>query len=178
MHSESFLFSEADRRFVTESIGREPTGIVGVAARDPRCMPAVIIDLPLIRRGERWLPFPTLYWLVDPRLNKQIAEAERKGGVGQIEAALKADEELMQAHLADNRLYARSRWAVLNEKEEQIAKEQGFEDVLHCSGVGGVANHASIKCLHAQYAFHLARREAGTTAGRLIEKHFDLPRGE
>ena len=46
-------------------------------------------------------------------------------------------------------------------------------DVLDKTGIGGVANHRTVKCLHAQYAYHLAREE-GTTVGRLMEERFGI----
>ena len=136
--------------------------------------PTVIINLPLVPRGAAWHPFPTLYWLVDPDLNTRIADLERKGGVRTIEQAIEQNASLQVAHREDNVFYAMARWAVLNEKEKTLATELGMQDMLENTGIGGIANHNAIKCLHAQYAFHLARRDTGTTAGRLIQAHFGL----
>lgn len=175
MKSGSWRFSEADEQCVTATMGRAPQGVVGVAARDAAGNPSVIINLPLVHdESDCWQPFPTLYWLVDQKLCAQIAEIERKGGVGEIEAMLEADEELMRAHLADNVFYARARWALLNEDEKKVAEQEGFRQTLEDSGVGGVANHASVKCLHAHLAFHLARNETGTTVGRLLKKQYGV----
>lgn len=174
MHTGSLLFCEADEQYVTASLGRPPKGVVGVAARGPSGQPTVIINLPLQRVADRWVPFPTLYWLVSPGLSRRIAEVERKGGITELRAVLNSDPDLMEDHLADNRLYARSRWAVLNEQEKIAADEQGMCDVLRCSGVGGVQDHAQLKCLHAQYAFHLARSDVGTAVGRLMHKRFGI----
>ena len=174
MQTGSWQFSESDQAYVTQSLGRLPVGVVGVAARGPGGNPTVIINLPLVSIDERWQPFPTLYWLIDPELSTQVSEVERKGGVDAIEAALQADEELMRAHLVDNRWYARARWAVLNPKEVEIARTHGLAEPLESTGVGGVANHESVKCLHAHLAFHLARNETGTTVGRLLKKRYDI----
>lgn len=165
--------TEADRDYVTRCLAREPSGVVGVAARDQHYRPTVIINLPIVRATERWLPFPTLYWLVDPELRSRISDIERRGVIGELEAALKADEMLMKAHLQDNTMYAKSRWAVLNQEEEQAASEAGFVSVLRDSGIGGVADHTTLKCLHAQYAFHLAKRE-GTAIGKQLQQHYRL----
>lgn len=174
MYTESFRFSDEDRRFICDALGREPVGVIGVAARRDDLRPTVIINLPLVREGERWQPFPTLYWLVDPQLSAQLAEIERTGGVREVQAMLDADDALMQAHLEDNRAYARSRWAVLTREEVQAADTHNMRDVLEHSGIGGVANHASVKCLHAQVAYHLAKHEAGSTVGRLIKNAYGL----
>jgi len=167
-------FSESDACYVTTELGRAPQGVVGVASRNREGQPAVIINLPLIQQGEKWLPFPTLYWLVDPSLNAKIADIERTGGVGEIERALMASQDLMQAHRADNVFYAMARWAVLNDREKQAANDLGLHPILEASGIGGVANHDAVKCLHAQYAFHLARHEVGTTVGKLMHQRYGL----
>ena len=174
MHHGSLRYSEADQQYVTACLGRTPQGVVGVAARRPTGEPSVIINLPLLPHVETWQPFPTLYWLVDPDLNKKIADIERKGGVQQIEQAIAQDTALQLAHREDNNFYAMARWAVLNDKEKQAAQSLGMQDMLEHAGVGGVANHDAVKCLHAHYAFHLARRDTGTTVGKLMHTHFAL----
>ena len=170
----SLRFSEADQQYVSACIGRTPQGVIGVAARNNAGQPTVIINLPLMRVHEKWLPFPTLYWLVDPALSARISDIERQGGVRNIETIIKQSAELSQAHRTDNTFYAMARWAVLNEKEKQTAAELGLQDVLETTGIGGVGNYDGIKCLHAQYAFHLARNEVGTTAGKLMRKHYGI----
>ena len=174
MNNGSLRYSEADQQYVTACLGRRPQGVVGVAARDPQGHAAVIINLPLVPCGETWQPFPTLYWLVDPGLSAVISEIERKGGVRTIEQALAEDAALLQAHRQDNAFYAMARWAVLNDKEKHAAHSLGMQQALKDTGIGGVANHDAVKCLHAQYAFHLARNETGTTVGKLMERRFGL----
>lgn len=165
--------TDADLRHITDCLGRTPKGVVGVAARDRQGRPSVITNAPLIRDAERWLPFPTLYWLVDPALNSAIAEIERKGGVRAIETALQQDEALLTQHLEDNRHYAAKRWSLLDEADKRLAEEKGLVAVLRDAGVGGVANHHAIKCLHAQAAYHLAR-DNGTAVGGLIDQCYDM----
>lgn len=174
MQQGSLQYSKEDHQYVSGCLGRPPQGVVGVAARRPTGEPAVIINLPLVKEGAGWRPFPTLYWLVDPGLNNRIAEVERGGGVRGIEQELADEPALLQSHRADNVFYAMARWAVLNSQERQAAEALGVRPMLEHSGIGGVANHDAIKCLHAQYAFHLARHEAGTTAGRLMQEQFGL----
>ena len=174
MNADAHSCSDSDLIYVTRCLGREPKGVVAVAARDEAGQPSVITNHPLQQEGQRWLPFPTLYWLVDAKLNSRVAEIERKGGVREIEAALQADELLLASHLEDNRRYAVSRWALLGDEDQSLCKEQGMDKVLKDSGIGGVGNHAAIKCLHAQYAYHLASGEAGTTVGKLMQKRFSL----
>ncbi|MEM6507220.1 MAG: DUF501 domain-containing protein [Planctomycetota bacterium] len=170
----SLRYSPDDQAYVTGCLGRTPRGVVGVAARRPTGEPTVIINLPLQPKGKSWQPFPTLYWLVDAELNTAIAEIERKGGVRAIEKTVANDTRLLAAHRRDNVFYAMARWAVLNHKERLAANELGMSEMLEHSGVGGVGNHDAIKCLHAQYAFHLARRDTGTTVGQLMQEQFAM----
>lgn len=174
MHQHSSRYSEADQRYVSVCLGRTPHGVVGVAARRPKGEPTVIINRPLQPQQASWKPFPTLYWLVDPDLNTRIAEIERKGGVRVIEEAIAQNTAWQIAHREDNTSYALARWALLSDSEKQMAQELGMDIMLKTAGIGGVANHDAIKCLHTQYAFHLARHQTGSTAGQLIEQQFEL----
>jgi len=176
MQHDSLRYSEADQSYVTACLDRRPKGVLGVAARRPTGEPTVIINLPLVLKGEAWQPFPTLYWLIDPDLSATIADIERKGAVRAVEAALAEDDSLRAEHREDNVSYAKARWAVLNDQEKLAAEQQGMQNMLEHSGVGGVANHDAVKCLHAQYAFHLARRDQGTTVGKLMQERFDMSR--
>ena len=168
-------WTDADRVVVAASLGRVPVGVIGVVARRPGGSPTVIMNSPLQHEPGGCVPFPTLYWLVDPVLNTLISDIERQGAVREIESVLAADDALMKQHLADNDAYAKSRWACMNIEDEDDAERQGLTMVLMTSGIGGVANHASVKCLHAQYAYHLARlaaRKNGTTVGRLMDERY------
>lgn len=168
MTTDGHGLSDSDQRYITDRLGRAPKGVVAVAACDRQGRPSVITNAPLIREAERWLPFPTLYWLVDPVLSTAVAEAERKGGVRAIERALQEDDALMAKHLEDNRRYAAERWALLSDAEKTLAEEHGLVGVLRDSGIGGVANHKTVKCLHAQAAYHLARQGGGSAVGRMM----------
>ncbi len=165
--------SESDLSFIKVSLGREPRETYQIAGRRLTGCPVVISNQPIQQRQGHFEPFPTFYWLVDPEINTRIADIERKGGVAEIESFLMSDEQLMQNHLAENRAYAQARWAVLTAEDVRLAKQRGFMDALDKTGIGGVANHRAVKCLHAQYAFHLVR-EGGTTVGRLMEERFGI----
>ena len=175
MTTDDYGWTETDRAAVAESLGRVPVGVIGVVARDRDGGPAVIMNRPLQREAGGCVPFPTLYWLVDPGLNALISDIERRGAVREIESALAADDALMDSHLADNAAYAKARWACMNIDDEDDAERQGLTMVLMTSGIGGVANHRSVKCLHAQYAYHLAAyKTGGTTVGRLIKERYGI----
>jgi len=169
--------NQSDALYIAQCLGRTPKGLVTIAARDALGKPAVMCNHPLQQIGERCVPQPTLYWLVDPALSRRIAEIERKGGVREIEADLQADEALMRSHLEDNAAYAEMRWAMLSGEEQHAVEQQGLADVIKHTGIGGIANHAAIKCLHAQYAYHLAKYasdSAGTTVGQMMQTRYTI----
>lgn len=166
--------SQSDLDQIATWIGRMPKSVAAVAVRRAVGAPVVIRNEPILKVGKGFVPFPTLYWLVDPKLHSAIADVERRGGVREIEALLESDSQLLDAHLADNRDYARLRNLQLSWQDRELAEQQGFLDVLEQSGIGGVAKHAFVKCLHAQYAFHLARYQMGTTVGQLLEDRYGI----
>ena len=173
MNADERGVTDDDRRYVADALGREPKGLVEIAARNRSGQPLVITNHPLVQEGERWLPFPTLYWLVDPALCSAMSEIERTGGVKEIEAALQADPALLGAFHSNQRSYAVHRWSLLSETERAYAVDNGIAEVLRDSGIGGVANRDAVKCLHLHAAHHLAT-EGGTTVGRLMEERYGI----
>lgn len=125
----------ADLLAVTELLGREPDADFVVVVRRPDGSPVVIRNDPTLRDGS---PMPTLYWLVDPDLSRQVAGLESRGGVRRLAAEVDP-EELEAAHAA----YARARDALLRPGER----------APH-GGVGGTRR--GVKCLHAHVAHYLA----------------------
>ncbi|XAM01139.1 DUF501 domain-containing protein [Phycisphaeraceae bacterium D3-23] len=166
---------QGDSHVVSKWLGRTIDQIVSVPVRREVGQPVVIENPPLQVRNAEPAPFPTLYWLVDPALTVAISEIERRGGVRVVEQRLASDSALMKMHIDDNKRYAGERWARLTAAEVRVARERGFFDVLKSSGIGGIADHTCVKCLHAQLAYHLVRLDAGGTAvGRMIEEQFGL----
>ncbi|MEM7626356.1 MAG: DUF501 domain-containing protein [Planctomycetota bacterium] len=116
-------------------------------------------------------PFPTIYWLTDPGLDHQLAELERQNFVGQFEQRLAKDAQLMAAYHADHAAYRDTRWAMLTAEDRATVEASPSLTRSFRSGIAGIANFDTVKCLHAQHAYHLARREAGgTTLGRLLDE--------
>ncbi|MEM1353684.1 MAG: DUF501 domain-containing protein [Planctomycetota bacterium] len=166
--------SPRDRAYISQQIGREPDGVTAVAARDALGRPAVITNHPIHWLGQQPVPFPTLYWLIDPVLSKVISDLERRGGVGRIEALLAQDPALKHHAHDDHQRYAQRRWAMLSQDEQQLAIDHGFAESLRRKGIGGTANLDAVKCLHMHAAYHLAQiaiDRSGTTVGRLMREH-------
>lgn len=158
--------------YITECLGRTPTQLLGVAARNPEGKPAVITCHPLNRDGQKITPFPTMYWLIDPVQSQRISDLERHGKIGQFESLIANDQTLSDSLRADHEQYAETRWALLDPAQQQQAIDTGLASTLRDKGIGGIADFTKIKCLHLHLAHHLAALSAGqngTTVGRLIE---------
>ncbi|HLK44975.1 MAG TPA: DUF501 domain-containing protein [Acidimicrobiales bacterium] len=126
----------ADVDAVTRLLGRPPLGRFEVVVRRPDGAPVVILNAPWLDDGT---PMPTLLWLVDPSLVRQVAGIESAGGVRRLEHEVDP-RELARAHAA----YAARRAALLD----------GRDGPAPDGGVGGT--RTGVKCLHAHLANHLA----------------------
>ncbi len=127
----------ADLEAVTLLLGREPRAEFEVVVRGDNGDPVVLRNASLMYDST---PMPTLYWLVDPELNRRVGTLEAEGGVRAAEAAVDA-AALLEAHDA----YAAKRDASLPES---------YEGPRPSGGVGGT--RIGVKCLHAHYANFLA----------------------
>jgi hypothetical protein len=127
----------ADLEAVTLLLGREPRAEFEVVVRRDNGEPVVLRNASLMYDST---PMPTLYWLVDPELNRRVGTLEAEGGVRAAEAAVDA-AALLEAHDA----YAAKRDASLPES---------YQGPRPSGGVGGT--RIGVKCLHAHYANFLA----------------------
>lgn len=138
-----------DRETVEKQLGRRLRGEVGVAARCPHGIVEVIATSPLIDGGT---PFPTLYWLTCPLLQRAVSGLESEGFRKVLRRkALDIPgfaEELRQAEMDYTR--ERDRWAAeLGAGDRIRGYFKGRE------GVGGT-RAGGLKCLHAHLAHFLA----------------------
>jgi hypothetical protein len=170
------------RRHQTSKVLDARVQIVGVAARSADARPTVLMCYPLRvtgqasaahgthakrreRRGgskRKWqaeqpVPWPNLYWLVDPTLCSRVGKLEHLGLVQEWQQQVREDEvfarQLSQAH----RSYAATRWATLTQEDrEYCLGNQNYATVLRDNGVGGLRFDSQIKCLHLQLAHTLA----------------------
>ena len=121
-------------------------------------------------------PFPTIYWLTNPVLVREMAELERRGGVRQLEAAIQEAPALRAAYHADQDRYRAARWTILTDADRRIVDASPSLTRAFRGGIAGIANPDAVKCLHAQYAFHLAEAaRGGTAAGRWIDAVLHAP---
>ena len=159
--------------------------VVGVAARDKYNHPTVLQCYPLrvtgaetaadasyeghrdIRGGSanKWkddapVPWPNMYWLVDPELSRHAGRLEHEGLVQSWQKEVNTNAafaaELERAH----REYAATRWALLTDEDRRYCElRPKFLEALREGGIGGLRFDTQIKCLHLQLAHSLAGGE-------------------
>ena len=94
----------ADLEVIAEQLGREPRGVVDISYRSPDGTPGVVKTKPRLDDGT---PFPTLFYLTDPRLTAEASRLETTGVMKEMTARLESDEELAaDYHRADGALQA------------------------------------------------------------------------
>src|SRR5699024_4478071 len=129
--------SDADLSTVAEQLGRKPRGVVDIAYRTPDGQPAVIKTAPRLPDGA---PFPTLYYLTDPRLTAEAYRLEVVHIMKWMESRLAEDEGLQEDY---------------RKAHEHFLKERNaMEDLGTEFSGGGMPDR--VKCLHVLIAYGLA----------------------
>ena len=60
---------------------------------------------------------------------------------------------------------------MLDTDRQRIA-ELGFSELFDSYGIGGIRHWDKVRCLHMQYAYHLA--VGGTAIGKRLDQEFSL----
>ncbi|MGB1237525.1 MAG: DUF501 domain-containing protein [Pseudomonadales bacterium] len=158
---------QADLAIIAEQIGREPQGIVRVAARANNGCPQVLQMRSIVDNK----PFPTLYWLCGKSISKAIGAIETQGWVKDVEQRLQEDEGLREAFLANQHQYVAKRKAEMHPDDAALIEQRGMTDLFASYGIGGIAQWDKVRCLHMQYAHHLVD---GNAIGELLDSEFNL----
>lgn len=128
----------SDREAVAQQLGREPRGMLAVAARCPSGHPNVVQTAPRLPDGT---PFPTMFYLTCPRLASKIGTLEASGLMKEMTDRLASDPELA-AH------YRRAHDAYLAERD-------AIEPLGTTVTAGGMPDR--VKCLHVHVGHALAK---------------------
>lgn len=159
--------SQRDIDIITAQLGRTPSGISAIAHYSPSGIPQVL-------EMETWVfeqPFPTLYWLSSKAIDKALAKIESHGVVKELEQRIKDDETLREAHHASHRDYIARRWEVMSAEHKAIIEKKGFKPLFDKLGIGGIANWDQVRCLHMQYAHHLA---GNNVIGCILDEEYGM----
>lgn len=132
--------SPADMAVLRDQLGREPRGVVEVAARCLCGRPTVVRTAPRLPDGT---PFPTTYYLTHPGAVSAVSSLEASGLMAEMTARLAEDAELAAAHAAAHEDYLQAR-AELGEVPE-------------IAGVSAGGMPGRVKCLHVLVGHALAR---------------------
>lgn len=151
--------SDTDLAAVAEQLGREPRGVLEVSYRSPDGIPGVVKTAPKLPDGT---PFPTLYYLTDPRLTAEASRLEVAQVMKWMTQRLTEDEELA----AD---YQRAH-------DHYLAERNAIEDLGTDFSGGGMPDR--VKCLHVLIAYALAEGPGhfrlGTESVALAAEHGQL----
>lgn len=154
-----------DRMAAEKQLGRPLRGEVLVASRCPHGVVEVIATSPLLPDGT---PFPTLYWLTCPLLQRAVSRLESRGFREGLRRGMREDAEFGDGLRRAELDYAARR--------EEWAERMGeLERVRSCfAGRGGIGGTASggLKCLHAHLAHFLASggNPVGAEVARAVEE--------
>lgn len=155
--------SQADIDIMTTQLGRQPRGVLAVAYRTPDGQPAVVKTSPKLDDGT---PFPTLYYLTDPRLTAEASRLEVAQVMKWMEARLHAETTEGEALRAD----------YLKAHEHYLTERNALEDLGTDFSGGGMPDR--VKCLHVLIAYALAegpgRVRFGDEAVALAAEHGNL----
>ena len=131
--------TDADLAVVAEQLGREPRGVVAVAARCVCGRPTVVRTAPRLPDGT---PFPTTFYLTHPAAVAAISTLEAAGVMQEMTARLAADAELAAAHRRAHQDY--------------LARRAELGEVPEIAGVSAGGMPDRVKCLHALVGHALA----------------------
>jgi hypothetical protein len=158
-------FTESDKSVIEALLGREPRGLEAVAIRDKDGVPMVIRVSSLVNEK----PFPTLFWLIDQRLNHAIDQVEGTGLIAQFQSRVNASEQLQAQMIEDHLAHIRLRQSFIADDLKERIEALGFSKVLSQRGIGGIADFQRIRCLHTYYASHLV---SPNTVGNMLDDHW------
>ncbi len=121
----------ADLAVLQTQLGREPRGVVDVAARCVCGNPTVVKTFPRLPDGT---PFPTLYYLTHPGAVAATSQLEAVGTMREMTESLAEDEGLAEAYRAAHERYLTERYEL--------------EDVPEIHGISAGGMPERVKCLH------------------------------
>jgi uncharacterized protein len=166
--------SEADQTIIERQLQRPPRNLAGVAHRCPHHCPQVVVNHPLPQTESDATFFPTVFWLTCPAAVKRISRIEDHGYIQQIQSSVESSRDFL-LDLRDAQLeYIFLRNSLLSPEERMNVRRQrkALAHSLERTGIGGVADLDTIKCLHMHYAHYLATRR--NPVGRLVDKMLAL----
>lgn len=131
--------SREDLAVVRAQLGREPRGVVDVAARCVCGRPTVVRTAPRLADGT---PFPTTFYLTCPPAVAAVSGLEATGVMRAMSERLRLDPELAAAYATAH--------------EDYLARRRELGEVPEIAGVSAGGMPTRVKCLHVLVAHSLA----------------------
>ncbi len=128
-----------DLAVVAGQLGREPRGVVGIAARCVCGRPTVVRTAPRLPDGT---PFPTTFYLTHPVAVAAVSTLEATGVMRGMNERLAAEPELAAAHRRAH--------------EHYLARRAELGDVAEIEGISAGGMPDRVKCLHVLVGHALA----------------------
>jgi uncharacterized protein len=128
----------SDREAIAQQLGREPRGMLAVAARCPSGHPNVVQTAPRLPDGT---PFPTMFYLTCPRLASKIGTLEASGLMKEMTDRLASDADLAARYQRAHDSY--------------LAERDAIEPLGTQVTAGGMPDR--VKCLHVHVGHALAK---------------------
>ena len=113
-------------------LGRPVRDVVAIAARCVCGRPLVVKTAPRLADGT---PFPTLYYMTNPKLTAPISALEAGGFMAELQTRLANEPELAAGYLAAHQSY--------------LAERAQLGDVPEIAGISAGGMPVRVKCLHA-----------------------------
>ncbi len=161
--------SLSETELVIKMLGRPPRTPFIVQTRCPDGTPQVLLADSVFLEDGIWKPFPTVLWLLCPRLKREVARVEESGAVKRFSEKLQMDEEFYkefqngQLQISEIRL----------KRAKEILPEKIPEhilDILSKTTIAGSVDYKGVKCLHSHVAQELAFHN--NPIGREVLKEF------
>jgi hypothetical protein len=142
------------KKVVEKLLGRKPKVAFTVRTFCPDGTPQVLMTEPCFLEEGLWKPFPTIFWLVCPRLRLKISQLEQNHEITRIKSQLGSNQEFLRIFQEGQENFSKFRMDRLNE-----IFPQGVPLVLRKSlektTVVGSRDFFGVKCLHAHVAQEL-----------------------
>ncbi|HNV71207.1 MAG TPA: DUF501 domain-containing protein [Candidatus Ozemobacteraceae bacterium] len=150
--------SNPDQQAVERLLGRPARVPFTVLKRCPDGSPQVVQAEPVFQEDGIWKPFPTIYWLLCPKLRLAISHLEQGGFLKSMLSRLEQDSAFREAFL-------RGQSAVCECRVRRAAQilpqplSENMAKVLRETSIAGSHHLLGLKCLHAHAAHTLAGGE-------------------
>lgn len=128
-----------DLEVLREQLGREPRGVVDVAARCACGRPTVVRTAPRLEDGT---PFPTTFYLTCPPAVAAVSGLEARGVMREMTERLGTDPDLAAAYR--------------HAHEDYLARRAELGEVAEIAGVSAGGMPTRVKCLHVLVGHALA----------------------